>query len=319
MRSFRRCTEVHAVVTAALLLGGCASAGVSQERQGTMDWSAVERAIGRRATPQPGGVMRFGMPRGDLRVTVRSGRDTVTIRPAFALGSWLAMVPVDGSSAGRGAVMAMGDLVLAEDEVAPVMRALQAGSVEQTAVHHHVLHESPRVVYMHVHAHGDPHRIAETVRSALALTGTPAEAAPGAPGGDAALSIDTAAVARLLGRGGRMNGGVYAISVPRAETVRDNGMVVPASMGLGTAINFQPTGGGRAAITGDFVLTAPEVNPVIRALQANGIVVTSLHNHLLTDEPRLFFMHFWGVDDASRLARGLRAALDLTNSQPARP
>ena len=282
----------------------------------------MDAALGRAGADQPGNVRRYGMPRSDMRVTV----DGVPIKPGFALGSWLAMTPH-----GDG-VMAMGDMVLKESEVAPVMTALQAGGVGQTAVHHHVLHETPRVLYMHVHAMGDPVKIAQTVRAALARTSTPAEAPSAAPsGGDQgdgasagrpgagaeALGIDTAAIARALGRPGKVNGGVYQVSVPRAETIRDGGVEVPASMGLATAMNFQPTGGGRAAITGDFVMIASEVNPVIRALREHGIEVTSLHNHLLADEPRLFFMHFWANDDAAKLARGLRAALDQTNSRPA--
>lgn len=294
-----------------------------------VDWQAVDAAMGRPGAMQPGNVRRYGMPRSDLRVTARG----VRIRPGFALGSWLAMTP-HGDGAGRATVMAMGDMVLTEDELAPVMTALQAGGVEQTAVHHHLLHETPRIVYMHVHATGDPVKIAQTVRTALARTGTPTPAPRGgaaaaASGGDQgdgasagrpeagaeALGIDTAAVARALGRSGTVNGGVYSVSVPRAEPIRDGGMPVPASMGLATAINFQPTGGGKAAITGDFVLTAAEVNPVIRELRQHGIEVTSLHNHLLADEPRLFFLHFWANADAATLARGLRAALDRTNVQ----
>ncbi|GLC23809.1 DUF1259 domain-containing protein [Roseisolibacter agri] len=289
------------VALAALLL---AAAPARAEAQ--IDWKAVDAAMGRTGAEQPGNVRRYGMPRADLRVTAQG----VAIKPALALGSWLAMTPH-----GDG-VMAMGDMVLKESEVAPVMSALQAGGVEQTAVHHHLLHETPRVVYMHVHAMGDPVRIAQTVRAALARTGTPVAAAPVVPPTAGAFGIDTAAVARTLGRAGRVNGGVYQVSVPRAETIRDAGMEIPASMGLATAINFQPTGGGKAAITGDFVMIASEVNPVIRALRAHGIEVTSLHNHLLADEPRLFFMHFWANDDATRLARGLRAALDATNSRP---
>jgi len=285
-----------------------------------VDWRLVDSAMGRAGAEQPGSVRRYVMPRSDMRVSVQG----VQIKPSLALGSWLAMTPTaDG-------VMAMGDMVLKESEVAPVMSALQAGGVEQTAVHHHVLHESPRVVYMHVHAMGDPVKIAQTVRGALERTSTPAPtpaavpsggdrgdaAGAGRPGaGSEALGIDTAAISRALGRAGKVNGGVYQVSVPRAETIRDGGMEVPPSMGLATALNFQPTGGGKAAITGDFVMIASEVNIVIRALREHGIEVTSLHNHLLTDEPRLFFMHFWANDDAAKLARGLRAALDRTNSR----
>jgi hypothetical protein len=272
-----------------------------------IDWKAVEQAMGRTGATQPGDVYRFSMPRSDLAVTVQG----VRLKPALALGSWIAF------KATSDGAMAMGDLVLTESEIAPVMSRLQEAGIEQTAVHHHVLHETPRVVYMHVHGHGDPIKIAEGVRAAVALTSTPAEDPAAAPAAGE-LGIDTARIASTLGHSGRLNGGVYQVSVPRAETIRDQGREIPPSMGLGTAINFQPTGGGEAAITGDFVMIASEVNSVIRALRQNGIEVTSLHNHLLNDEPRLFFMHFWANDDAVKLSRGLRAALDATNSQRGR-
>lgn len=262
--------------------------------------------MGRAGATQPGDVYRFNFPRPDLRVTAGG----VAIRPALALGGWVAMKAVPG-----GAV-AMGDLVLTEDELSPVVSRLQQGGVEQTAIHHHILRESPRVLYMHIHAHGDPVRIAETIRAAVALTKIPPPAAPATPpSASSPFGFDTLAVAQALGHTGRVNGGVYQVSVPRSETIRDGGMEVPPSMGLGTAMNFQPTGNGRAAITGDFVLIASEVNPVIQTLREHDIEVTSLHSHMLTEEPRLFFMHFWANDDAVKLARGLRAALDRTNSR----
>lgn len=258
----------------------------------------------RTGVPQAGDVHRYGMPRGDLAVTARG----IDVRATFALGSWLAF-----KSHGDGAV-AMGDLVLLEDELGPVIRRLQEGGVHQTAIHHHITHESPRVLYMHVHAHGDPVAIATTVRAALALTGTP-------PAGPATtpppLDLDSAAVLGALGRDGRAAGGVLQVSVPRAEVITSGGMEVPPTMGLGSVMNFQPLGNGRAAITGDFVLLGSEVNPVIKALVDRGIEITSLHSHMLDEEPRLFFMHFWAADDAVTLARSLRAALDLTNSRPA--
>lgn len=271
---------------------------VAAEARAQSGWEAVEQAFGRPGAAQPGDVMRFSFPRSDLRVTV----DGVQLRPAFALGSWLALRRVPGGA------MAMGDLVLTEDEVAPVISRLQQGGVQQTAVHNHLLHETPRVMYVHVDAHGDPVRIAQTVRAALALTRTPLDR-PAPPAPPAPIDLDTAAVARALGRPGRVNGGVFQVSVPRRETVRVGGQEIPPSMGVATAINFQPTGGGRAAVTGDFVMTAGEVNPVIRALRDGGIEVTALHSHLLGEQPRLYFMHFWANDDAVRLARGLRAAL----------
>ena len=272
-------------------------------RVATIDWKAVDAAMGRPSVTQPGDVHRFSMPRTDLSVTV----DGVTLKPSLALGSWVSFKPISDG------VIAMGDLVLRDGEVAPVMSRLQESGIEQTALHHHLLRESPRVIYMHVHAHGDAVKIAGGLKAALALTGTPAAGTSGGPSSSDA-GIDTAGIAKALGTTGRMNGGVYQISVPRAETIRDGRMEVAAVMGLATAINFQPTSAGKAAITGDFVLIASEVNPVIRALKKNGIEVTSLHNHLLNDEPRLFFMHFWAVDDAVKLAGGLRQALDLTAS-----
>lgn len=268
-----------------------------------IDWKGVDAAMGRPSVAQPGDVHRFNFPRGDMRVTAAG----VPINPALALGGWVAM------KAANGGVVAMGDLVLADAEVTPVVSALQAGGIEQTAIHHHLLHESPRVYYVHIHGHGDPVKLATSIRNAVALTKAPPPSPPAPTTAD--LALDTAAVAAALGHSGRVNGGVYQVSVPRAETIRDGDFEVPPSMGLGTAINFQPTGGGKAAITGDFVMIASEVNPVIRALRDGGIEVTALHNHMLTEEPRLFFMHFWANDDAGKLAKALRTAIDKTNSK----
>jgi hypothetical protein len=168
-----------------------------------------------------------------------------------------------------------------------VLTKLQEGGVEQTALHNHVLHESPRVMYMHIHAMGDGVKIAKAIHDALALTKTPF-AAPSAGAQTQDLGIDTKHIDQIIGQSGKVNGGLYQFSVPRAEKIMDNGMEVPPSMGVAHAINFQPTGGGKAAITGDFVLIASEVNPVIRALRENGIAVTALHSHMLDESPRLF-------------------------------
>jgi hypothetical protein len=269
---------------------------------GRIDWAAVDRAMGRTGTSAPGGVHRFGMPRSDLVVT----SDGVRVRPALALGSWLAFKATSG-----GRAVAMGDLVLTEAELNPVLSRLQEGGVGQTAIHKHLLRESPAIWWTHVHAEGEPVRIASAVRAALALTGTPGQTAPTLMG--EAFPLDTAAIRRTLGHAGRVSGGVYQVSVPRMETIRSHGVTVPPSMGTATAINFQPTGEGRAVIGGDFVMTAGEINRVIKALRANGIQVVSLHNHMTDETPRLFFMHFWANDDAVKLAGGLRAALDQTN------
>ncbi len=194
------------------------------------------------------------------------------------------------------------------------MRKLQEGGIEISAVHNHLIGETPHVVYLHIASHGDAVKMAHAIRGAITLTKTPGPDAGGAVPPEP-LGIDQKAVEGALGRSGKVNGGILQFGVPRAETITENAMVVPPSMGVATAINFQPTGGGKAAITGDFVLLAREVNPVMKALRDNGIEVTALHSHMLTEEPRLFFMHFWANDDAAKLAKGLRAALNLTNSK----
>jgi len=270
--------------------------------QSSSEWKPVESALGRSGKLQPDGAFKFAMPRKDLKVTVAG----LTIKPGLALGSWAAF-----SGSGDNA-MIMGDLVLTEDEVAPVMAKIQEAGLEVTAVHNHVLHESPRVMYMHIAGHGDAAKLAKGLHDALALTGTPAASAPTTT---PKIELDTEKIHATLGRKGKDNGGIYQFAVQRSETIRENGMEVPASMGVATALNFQPTGNGRAAITGDFVLIASEVNPVIKALHENGIQVTALHSHMLGEEPRLYFMHFWANDDAVKLAHGLGAALDKTNSK----
>ena len=279
----------------------------AQQPFAPIDWKQVDAGLGKSGTLQPDGAYKVGMPRGDLHVTAAG----VALKPALALGSWVAFKQVSDTQA-----MLMGDLVLLEAEVGPVLAKLQEGGIEQTALHNHLLHESPHVMYMHIGGHGTPAKLAAAVHAALALTTTPFGApAAGAPAGS--FGIDTAQIGQILGFHGRVNGGVYQVGVPRAETITADGVDVPPSMGLATAINFQPTGGDKAAITGDFVLIGNEVNPVIRALRDNRIAITALHSHMLTDSPHLFFMHYWGNDDALKLARGLRAALDKMNVRKA--
>jgi hypothetical protein len=263
------------------------------------DWNAVAQALGKSGAEAAGGVYRVGLPRTDL--TVKLG--DITLKPSFALGSWLAFMPM-GERA-----MVMGDLVLTEDEVNPVMKQLRHEGIQVTALHNHVFHAAPVTMYMHVYAEGDPVALARSFHTALALSRTPltgtAAAAP-----PPAMDLNTASINAALGATGNNAGGVYQVTIARRDPVRDHGMAMPVSMGASEAINFQPLGGGRAAITGDFMLTADEVNPVISALRDNDIEVTALHNHMLNDEPRLFFMHFWAANDLPRLLTGLRAALD---------
>jgi len=258
-------------------------------------WTDVATVLGRAGTEMPGNVYKVSFPRGDLDV-VAGG---VHLRPALALGSWAAFVRTE-----HGA-MVMGDLVLTESEVNPVIDALQAGGIEQSALHNHLLGETPRVMYLHFDGHGDEVKLAKTLHDALAKTKTPPPSPPAQP--RAVLALDD-----ILGVKGKVVGDVVQYSVPRKETIKAHGAVVPPAAGVATAINFQPTHDGRAAATGDFVLLGSEVNPVIRALRAGGVAVTAIHSHMLDEEPRLFFMHFWGEDDAARLARTLRKALDAT-------
>jgi hypothetical protein len=289
----------------AVLLVLVAGSATGSRAQASADWKAVEEAMARPGQMQAGDVIRFGMPRKDLHVTM----DGVAIKAGFALGSWVAFMRTEHEA------MVMGDLVLTEDEVGPVMRKLQEGGIEISAVHNHLMGETPHVMYMHISSHGDAVKMAHAIHEAVASTKTPGPDTPGAAAAQEPLGIDQKAVEEALGRSGKVNGGILQFGVPRAETISDGGMTVPPAMGVATAINFQPTGSGKAAITGDFVLLGKEVNPVMKALRENGIQVTALHSHMLMEEPRLFFMHFWANDDAAKLAKGLRGALDLTNSK----
>jgi hypothetical protein len=269
------------------------------------DWAAVEQALGKAGTMMPGGVYRVGFPRTDLTVTVQGLR----VEPAFALGSSAAFKAMGDQA------MVMGDLVLLDAEVTPVMSRLLQGGLNVTAVHNHLNEMSPHVMYMHYSGRGDPVRLAATLRDALAASGTPLTG-PAVASPAAVPSFDPKQIETIMGRSGTLvNPRVFQVGVPRAETITEGGEELPPAMGVGMPFNFQDLGGGKAAITGDFVLVASEVNPVARTLRANGIEVTALHSHTLGDEPRLFYMHFWAQDDALTLARGLRAALDLTNTR----
>jgi biotin operon repressor len=265
-----------------------------------IDWQKVDDAFGRKPAVVAGDVHRYGFTRSDLTVTL----DGVTIKPALALGGWVAFKAM-GSE-----VMAMGDLVLLETEINPAMAKMIENGVQITAVHNHLLRGNPATFYMHIGAHGDAVKTATAIRIALAESKTPVT--PPAPAAAPAIDLDTAQLEQIIGAKGQANGGVYQFGVPRRDPVSEGGMALaPAGpLGLATGIGFQPTGGGKAAITGDFVMVSSEVNPVIKTLRANGIEVTALHGHMLDEQPRLFFMHFWANDDAIKLAKGLRAALD---------
>jgi hypothetical protein len=293
---------------ACTLMIAALSLAVTPALAADMDWSKVDQALGKTGTDQLGGVHKFGLPRTDLHVTV----DGVSIKPSLALGSWLAF-----KSMGNEA-MVMGDLVMAEDEINPVMSKLLDSGIAVTAVHNHLLRAQPPTFYMHVAGQGDPVKLAAALHDALGASKTPlgaptASAPQPAPAATGNLDIDTAKLDAALGHKGKANGGVYQFAIPRGDTISDDGMPVPPAMGTAIGVNFQPTGGGKAAITGDFVLLAAEVNPVLKALRENGIEVTAVHNHMLDDTPRIFFVHFWANDDAQKLAHGIRMALDKVN------
>jgi hypothetical protein len=294
----------------AIVIASSAGAQVRRPTPSSRYWTAVEDALGRRGTLNPGGVLKFSFPRSDLRVIA----DGVILKPALALGSWVAFERIGDH------VMVMGDLVLLDGEVASVMASLQQNGVEQTALHNHLLHETPRVMYMHIRAIGNAVRIAKAVRTALEFTETPlgspaAAPSPTSPVPATPIGLDTVAIAKVMGVRGKVNGGVYQLSIPRREKILEEKLEIPSAMGIATAINFQSTGANTAAVTGDFVLLGREVNPVIWALSENGIEVTAIHSHMIGEQPRLFFMHFWANDDVAKLTRGLRAALDRTRGR----
>ena len=261
--------------------------------------------MGKAGANQPGGVHKYGLPRSDLKISV----DGVAIKPGLALGTWIAFIPEANGA------MLMGDLVLTDTEISPVMKRLTDDGIEITAVHNHLLRTSPAVFYMHVGGHGDPVKMAQTLHAGLALSQTPfitcrrRDAHP-----QPSIWIRQPLMRRWAPRARSMAGFINS-AFPGLESITEGkGMAVPPSMGTAIAINFQPTGSGKAAITGDFVLLGKEVNPVLKAMPSNsGIEVTALHSHMIDDSPHLFFMHFWANDDVSKLTHGLRAALDLAN------
>src|SRR4051812_9916374 len=266
-----------------------------------IDWKSVDAALGKTASVT-GEVHRYGLPRSDLHVTL----DGVAIKPALALGGWVAFAPAHGEA------MVMGDLVLLETEINPVMTKLLEGGLEITAVHNHVLRASPATFYMHVGGHGDPAKMASVIRSALSASKTPFDAPATTAGPAPAIDLDTAKLDQIMGVKGMTVGGVHQFAVPRRDPVTESGMQVSGPLGGANAINFQPTGNGKAAITGDFLVTSNEVNPLIRALRAGNIEVTAVHSHMLDEQPRMFFIHFWANDDALKLAQGIRTALETT-------
>ena len=263
-----------------------------------LDTAKIDQAVGR-SGQELGDVYKVGFPRTDLHVLVHG----VAIKPGLALGSWAAF-----SGTNDNAVV-MGDLVLLQDEVNPVMKKLRAAGFEVTAVHNHLLDETPRLMYMHYMGHGPAEQIASSLRTALAVSKTPLGKPAAAPAGTSAPPAWVKTVEDTVGRKGSFNGGVLSFGVPRADAVTMSGMTIEPSEGVAESINFQEASTGKVATTGDFVLTAEQVNPVISALEEQHISVTALHSHMLTEQPRLFFMHFWAVGSPESVATGIKAAL----------
>jgi len=293
------------VLRAMVLILAAAVPAAAQQPTETA-WSGVEKALGR-AGEEKEGVYRVAFPRTDLRVRVGGA----FLRASLALTSWAAF-----QKAG-GAAMVMGDMVLLGAEVQPALSKLAEGGLEITAVHNHLLGEVPRVIYLHFHGHGDAAQLAAALRAAFAQTATPL-GTPRPRATQESPALDLSRLSQVLGHSGASQAGVVSFSIPRAEKILCcGGVALGPRMGVATAIHFQVEGSG-AVTTGDFVLLAAEVQPVIRALRAHGLEVTAVHNHMIDEQPRLFFAHFWGRDAAEKLARGLRAALDETGSVKAK-
>lgn len=322
----RRSTHRTAALVAALLALALAPAACSRGDAGSgggtehaepgthqpiatteADWKPVTDALGRTGKfGDNNTVYRITLPRTDLQVISQG----VPIAPGLSLGGYAAFARYDDGS------MLMGDLVATEAELPKVTDALQAHGIAQTALHKHLLEQTPPIWWTHIHAMGDPTQLAQGLKAALDATAIAPAAAP--PAQQPPVDLDTAGIDAALGRKGTPDGGLYKFTLARQDTIVDDGHIVPATFGVTTTVNFQPVGGGRAAINGDVALTAPEVQKVIRALRAGGITPVTVHNHSLTDEPRLFYLHYWAVDNAVTLAKAMRTALDATNLQPAK-
>jgi hypothetical protein len=271
------------------------------------DWAEVEKVFGKKGAIQDG-VFKITYPRSDLKVKVVG----FEVDPGLALTSWIGFInkPNDGMMM-DGNTMMMGDLVLLDKEVAPVISKIVSVNLEVTALHNHIVGESPTIKYIHFSGKGEAIKLAEAIKSVLSITGTPLGAAKVK---NQAESPDWSGVEAILGKSGKHNGNLLQYAFPRLEKLTENGMLMPPYMGMATGINFQMDG-AKVAITGDFVLLANEVNPVFKTLTENGISVSAIHNHMLFDDPRLFMMHFWAVDNPEKLAKGLKEALDKTNSK----
>jgi hypothetical protein len=298
----------HAIALTVLVLGALAGPpDVPTPNAPSLEWKALDDILGP-GREAPGGVRRYGWPRRDLDVSVRG----VRIEPALALGSWAAFAPSEPS----GDTMAMGDLVLLASEVNPVVASLQKNGLEVLAIHNHLIDETPRLVYVHFGGHGPAIRLGRGLADALGRTKTPTPPGPATGAGPSPEEKKIfEAIQKDLGRKGSLAGRVLQVGVARSQPIEEGGQEVPPSMGVATALNFQ-VDGPRVLATGDFVLVADEVNPVVEQLQKHSIDVTALHSHMLRETPRIFFLHFWASGPPETVSAGLAAAISKTASRP---
>jgi len=286
--------KIKSVILACCLIL-CGLSGITQ-----VDSTGLNNVFGKKGSVQ-GMVYKVTYPRSDLKVKVNE----FSVAPGLALTSWIGILSMGNES------MMMGDLVLLDTEEAAVVAKLIATGLSITAIHNHLTNEKPAIKYIHFSGSGNPLQLAGSIKSVLAITGTPLTA----PVSQSQIAVpDWSKVEAILGKSGKHNGILLQYSFARKEKLLDAGMEMPPAIGMATGINLQ-IDGNMAATTGDFVLLADEVNPVVKILTENGIVVTAIHNHMLFDDPRLFMMHFWGLGDPEKLATGLKAALAKTNSK----
>lgn len=277
------------------------SAAVPSAQEMPAEYKAVLSTLGKTGDFKDG-VLKVNIPRNDLRVTI-NGRPAPT---PFGFGGWVALTK------GQGMEVMMGDLVLTEDEVSPVMSALLQNGLDVTALHNHFFWEQPRVFYMHVHGMGSAADLATRVKPAIDLIGqaakkaaTPPSTAPASP------AIDGAALAQIIGTPGEQTGPVYKITIGRPDIdLREHGARINARMGLNTWAAFAGTDAD-AMVAGDVAMLESEVTPVLRALRANGLHVVAIHHHMTGVKPVVIFLHYYGTGPAAKLAHGVRAAVDL--------
>jgi hypothetical protein len=268
------------------------------------DYDAVLKTLGRQGDFK-GNVLKINIPRNDLKVTI----DGIATPTPFGFGGWLAMTKGDG-----GNEVMMGDLVLLEDEVNPVMSALLTNGLEVSALHNHFFFESPRIFYMHVHGHGKAADLARMAKPALDLIGHGSalhqSSVTGGGAKVAAGQMDTAKIAKLVGAEGEQNGQVYKITIGRDDIhLTEMGATINARMGLNTWAAFYGSDAD-AEIAGDVAMLSGEVTPVLKALRAHGLDVVAIHHHMVGGPPVIYFLHYWGTGPAEKLAAGFKAALN---------